>query len=80
MQWDPTAASSTPIAAKRIDTLAPFRILFSKHAAPIIIFLAVYYAVWQMSITAMSTLFQENYGLGGNSDRPDIPLLTARGP
>ncbi|TGJ78361.1 hypothetical protein E0Z10_g10402 [Xylaria hypoxylon] len=49
--------------ASRIDLIGPFRILFSKQAAPIIVFLATYYAVWQMTITAMSTLFQSNYGL-----------------
>ncbi|KAI0971083.1 major facilitator superfamily domain-containing protein [Xylaria arbuscula] len=47
----------------RIDLGGPFRILFSKQAAPIIVFLGIYYAVWQMTITAMSTLFKSNYGL-----------------
>ncbi|KAJ4982780.1 lysine-specific permease [Stagonosporopsis vannaccii] len=47
-----------------IDMSGPFRILFSKHAFPIIAFLAIYYAVWQMSITAMSSLFEGSYGLG----------------
>ncbi|KAF2971457.1 hypothetical protein GQX73_g2060 [Xylaria multiplex] len=46
-----------------IDLTGPFRILFSKQAAPIVVFLGIYYAVWQMTITAMSTLFQSNYGL-----------------
>ncbi|KAK8116982.1 MFS general substrate transporter [Apiospora kogelbergensis] len=48
---------------KDIDLTAPFCILARKHAAPLIIFLAVYYAVWQMSITAMSSLFKSQYGL-----------------
>lgn len=48
---------------KTIDVLGPFRILISKQATPIILFLAVYYAVWQMSITAMSSLFKAHYGL-----------------
>ncbi|KAI0526238.1 major facilitator superfamily domain-containing protein [Xylaria bambusicola] len=47
----------------RIDLTGPFRILFSKQAAPIIVFLGIYYAVWQMTITAMSTLFQSDYDL-----------------
>lgn len=51
------------VKTSRIDLIGPFRILFSKQAAPIIIFLGIYYAVWQMSITAMSTLFQSHYGL-----------------
>ncbi|KAH8884132.1 MFS general substrate transporter [Thozetella sp. PMI_491] len=57
-QPPPKAASK-----KHIDATGPFRILVSKHAAPIIVFLAVYYAVWQMSITAMSSLFEERYHL-----------------
>lgn len=48
---------------KTIDIFGPFRILICKHTAPIIFFLAIYYAVWQMSITAMSSLFKDGYGL-----------------
>ncbi|EFX01728.1 major facilitator superfamily transporter multidrug resistance [Grosmannia clavigera kw1407] len=47
-----------------IDVTGPLRILCSKQAALLIFFVAVYYTVWQMSITAMSTLFSEHYGLG----------------
>jgi MFS family permease len=50
-------------ARKQIDVLGPFKILITKHACPIIVFLAIYYAVWQMSITAMSSLFKTRYGL-----------------
>ncbi|RWA14923.1 hypothetical protein EKO27_g208 [Xylaria grammica] len=52
-------------AAKKatIDIAGPIRILFSKQAAPVVIFAAIYYAVWQMSITAVSVLFSERYGL-----------------
>lgn len=58
------SASTTELPKrKQIDLLGPLRILTSKQAAPIIIFLAIYYAVWQMSITAMSTLFHDRYGL-----------------
>ncbi|KAF3000691.1 hypothetical protein E8E13_002093 [Curvularia kusanoi] len=46
-----------------VDMLGPLRILACRYAAPVVVFLAVYYAVWQMSITAMSTLFEERYGL-----------------
>ena len=60
IEWQQTTTSA---AAKQIDILAPLRILVSKQAAPIIVFLAVYYAVWQMSITAMSSLFKSRYGL-----------------
>ncbi|KAI8069490.1 putative MFS multidrug transporter [Gongronella butleri] len=48
---------------KKIDLLGPLSMLLSKRAAPIILFLAVYYAVWQMTITAMSSLFESRYGL-----------------
>lgn len=48
---------------KSVDVTGPIRILFSKQAFPIIAFLAIYYAVWQMSITAMSSLFESRYGL-----------------
>jgi multidrug resistance protein len=62
IKWNP---ESTPpqISKRYIDLTGPFRILTSKHAAPIIAFLAIYYAVWQMSITVMSTLFKDRYGL-----------------
>ncbi|KAI1765684.1 MFS general substrate transporter [Hypoxylon sp. FL1150] len=63
VKWNPEAGPSQLAARKRIDVTGPLRILVSKHAAPIIIFLAVYYAVWQMSITAMSSLFEASYGL-----------------
>ncbi|KAE8152780.1 MFS multidrug transporter [Aspergillus avenaceus] len=63
VQWQQTADQDHIAAKKRIDLLGPLRMLLSNHAAPIIIFLAVYYAVWQMSITAMSSLFKDRYGL-----------------
>lgn len=63
IEWDAGAAPPQLASRKRVDVLGPFRILISKHAAPIIIFLAIYYAVWQMSITAMSSLFEDRYGL-----------------
>ncbi|XXH02169.1 hypothetical protein Hte_008537 [Hypoxylon texense] len=63
VKWNPEVGPSQPAVRKRVDITGPLRILVSKHAAPIIIFLAVYYAVWQMSITAMSSLFEAKYGL-----------------
>ncbi|KAI1437572.1 MFS general substrate transporter [Xylaria sp. CBS 124048] len=52
-------------AAKKggIDITGPIRILFSKQAAPVVLCLAIYYAVWQMGITAMSALFASRYNL-----------------
>ncbi|KAI3329198.1 MFS general substrate transporter [Xylariaceae sp. AK1471] len=64
-----TKVKFTPQAAPRqankarIDLVGPFRILFSKQAAPIVIMLALYYTVWQMTITAMADLFESRYGL-----------------
>ncbi|KAL7810261.1 MFS general substrate transporter [Trichoderma aethiopicum] len=63
VEWNSESSTAAPDAKKRIDVLGPFRILFSKHATPIIVFLSIYYAVWQMSITAMSTLFEQKYHL-----------------
>ncbi|KAM0418658.1 hypothetical protein ACHAPT_012461 [Fusarium lateritium] len=62
IHWD--QGPQEPAGRKHVDITGPLRILFSKQAAPIILFLAIYYAVWQMSITAMSTLFETTYGLG----------------
>ena len=65
----PVPSSSSSLSAHKaeprlpIDIFGPVRILVSKQAGPVVFFVAVYYAVWQMSITAMSTLFQSQYGL-----------------
>lgn len=61
--WKSKADHPQLAPKKHIDLLGPLKILSSKYAAPIIVFIAVYYAVWQMSITAMSSLFKERYGL-----------------
>ncbi|EPE07466.1 mfs transporter [Ophiostoma piceae UAMH 11346] len=62
----PSLSSSAQQKARpalSIDVFGPLRILVSKQAGPVIFFVAIYYAVWQMCITAMSTLFQSQYGL-----------------
>ncbi|KAF4447179.1 hypothetical protein F53441_9226 [Fusarium austroafricanum] len=64
IRWNRDVNSPTHMAKKHVDITGPLRILISKQAAPIIIFLAIYYSVWQMSITAMSSLFEDKYGLG----------------
>ena len=61
--WNPKVDPPQLAQRKNVDLLGPFRILTSKYAASIIIYLAIYYAIWQMSITAMSSLFKERYGL-----------------
>ncbi|KAF5857350.1 hypothetical protein ETB97_005929 [Aspergillus alliaceus] len=53
-----------PAARKGIDILGSLRMLVTKQATPIILFLAVYYAVSHMSITAMSSILKDRYGLG----------------
>lgn len=63
VETDPDTPPPQLAAKKNVDIFGPFRILISKQAAPIILFLAIYYAVWQMSITAMSSLFKDRYGL-----------------
>ncbi|KZL84415.1 major facilitator superfamily transporter [Colletotrichum incanum] len=63
IKWAFRSASSEPPSPKRVDVTGPIRILFDRCAAPIMVFLAAYYAVWQMSITAMSSLFKSQYGL-----------------
>jgi predicted MFS family arabinose efflux permease len=63
VEWDSEAPPPQLAARKRIDVFGPFHILISKSTTPIIIFLAIYYAVWQMSITAMSSLFEKSYDL-----------------
>lgn len=45
IEWNLVGGPPQPAARKHINVTGPFRILFSKHAAPIIVFLAVYYAV-----------------------------------
>lgn len=62
-KWRSDAERAPLPPRKHIDITGPFRVLVSKYAAPIIVFLAIYYAVWQMSITAMATLFKTQYGL-----------------
>ncbi|OLN96291.1 MFS antiporter QDR2-like protein 1 [Colletotrichum chlorophyti] len=63
IKWDAERAPVQPKETKLVDITGPIRILFDRCAAPIMVFLAVYYTVWQMSITAMSTLFKSGYGL-----------------
>ncbi|KAG8632054.1 hypothetical protein KVT40_001194 [Elsinoe batatas] len=58
--FSPAVSKAIP---KHIDFTAPLRVLFQKEVAPLIFFVAIHYAIWQMSITAMSTLFETRYGL-----------------
>ncbi|KAI0555332.1 major facilitator superfamily domain-containing protein [Xylaria curta] len=47
----------------KIDVTGPIRILFSKQATALVVFVAIYHAVWQMSTTSMAVLFQGSYNL-----------------
>ncbi|OZJ02837.1 hypothetical protein BZG36_04354 [Bifiguratus adelaidae] len=48
---------------ERVDFLGPLRILLGIEVSFVILFLAIYYTVWQMTIAAMSTLYKATYGL-----------------
>ncbi|CAI4213973.1 unnamed protein product [Parascedosporium putredinis] len=64
VDWSVADVDSSSLGPKKhVDVTGPFRILGTKYATPIVVFVAIYYAVWQMSITAMSSLFKEEYGL-----------------
>ena len=54
---------TTPTKIPRIDFLGPLRIVFGGEVSCAIFFLSIYYTVWQMTVSAMSTLFQQHYGL-----------------
>ncbi|GKZ63437.1 hypothetical protein AnigIFM49718_011845 [Aspergillus niger] len=64
--WRETVGYNRLAPKKRTELLGPLRILISKQAAPLVLFFAIYFAVWQMTITAMATLFKEHYGLTEN--------------
>lgn len=46
-----------------VDFLGPLKIIFSIEVTLAIIFLSVYYTIWQMVIAILSTLFKRTYGL-----------------
>lgn len=56
--------SSSSIGKKlSVDVLGPLKIIFSIEVTFIILFLSIYYTVWQMTVAVMSTLFSTTYGL-----------------
>ncbi|KAI9740169.1 MAG: hypothetical protein M1834_004747 [Cirrosporium novae-zelandiae] len=61
------APPSLPLYSKKpkpkLDFLAPLRVLTGKSVISAILFLSIYYAVWQMTVTALSTLFKRTYHL-----------------
>lgn len=46
-----------------VDFLGPLKIIFNIEVTSSIFFLAIYYTVWQTTVTVMSTLFSTTYGL-----------------
>ena len=46
-----------------VDFLGPLKIIFSIEVTFVIIFLAIYYTVWQMTVAVIATLFSTTYGL-----------------
>lgn len=58
-------SSSTQNTTKKVpvNVLGSFQIIIGLEVTYIIIFLAVYYTIWQMVVTLMSTLFKEIYHL-----------------
>jgi MFS family permease len=55
--------TNLPPKKSPVDFLAPLRMIIGMEVTYIIVFLSVYYAVWQMLVTIMSTLFKQVYGL-----------------
>ena len=62
VDWTSSPTSTLP-PKKHVNIFGPFRILISKQATPVILFLSIQFAVWQMSISALSALFEARYNL-----------------
>ncbi|SCU96571.1 LADA_0H01618g1_1 [Lachancea dasiensis] len=59
-----TAQNRSELPPKKpIDILGSLRMLTNKRAILVISFLAIYYTIWQMSITVLSSLLKTTYGL-----------------
>lgn len=60
-------AETTPSMRRRrklpVDVLGPVKIILSREVSFAILFLAIYYTVWQMTIAVLATLFARTYGL-----------------
>ena len=57
----PDAPDDVPSPGNSIDFLAPIKVLFNLKTFCAILYVAVHYAVWQMVLTALSTLVQNIY-------------------
>ncbi|KAK9428933.1 major facilitator superfamily domain-containing protein [Lipomyces doorenjongii] len=58
-----TLSPSQSTKRTSLNLWGPLRILVGMEVTFAILFLSIYYTVWQMTITAMSTLFKSTYGL-----------------
>ncbi|CZR52649.1 related to MFS multidrug transporter [Phialocephala subalpina] len=58
-----TTTSTSIRKALPVDFLGPVKIIFTIECSFAIFFLAIYYTVWQMAISILSTLFKATYGL-----------------
>lgn len=47
-----------------INFLGPLQILCGREVVFIVVFVSLYYTIWQMTVTVMSSLFESVYGLG----------------
>lgn len=57
------SVSESSAKERKLNLLGPLQILFSIEVVLVIGFLSIYYTVWQMTVTAMSTFFARRYGL-----------------
>lgn len=65
---DPSSLERTPTTSSLrkkvpVDVLGPIKIIFSIEVSFAILFLSIYYMVWQMTISILSTLFKSTYHL-----------------
>ncbi|KAK0100732.1 hypothetical protein ONS95_007182 [Cadophora gregata] len=65
LQRTMTSASGSNGSMKKlpVDILGPIKIIFSIEVSFAILFLSIYYTVWQMTVAVMSTLFARTYHL-----------------
>ncbi|KAH7407270.1 putative multidrug transporter, partial [Cadophora sp. MPI-SDFR-AT-0126] len=52
-----------PMKKLPVDILGPIKIIFSIEVSFAILFISIYYTVWQMTVAVMSTLFARTYHL-----------------
>jgi MFS family permease len=58
-----TTSTSSVSKQLSVDVLGPIKIICSIEVTLIIIFMSIYYTVWQMVIASLSTLFKRTYHL-----------------